>query len=85
MVYTVKETLTLPEKFSLMQQDAAEDVADEEAPCDESELSEVTANRVVTENRANSAPPKVPKIFLSNNCRFNCALWRLGELVYREL
>ena len=61
------KTVSLEEKVSLMQQDAAYDVADS----DEAVLPDLSFLRETT--RAKKLPPKVPKVFLSNDCVFNCA------------
>lgn len=51
----------ITEKVRLMQQDAAYDVAD-------ADISSIRR-----EIRSRAALPKVPKVFLSNDCIFNCA------------
>lgn len=62
--YIAKYSPDLEEKVFLMQQDARFDVADNTgAP----ELS------IMEEIRSPKALPKVPKVFLSNDCLFNCA------------
>lgn len=61
------KTISLEEKVSLMQEDAAYDVADN----DEAILPDLSFIRETTRSRR--SPPKVPKVFLSNHCTFNCA------------
>ncbi len=67
MHYIHDKTVSLDEKVSLMQEDAAYDVADN----DEAVLPDLSFIRETT--RARHTPPKVPKVFLSNDCVFNCA------------
>jgi len=55
------------EKMALMRQDARFDVADNEDMVD-ADLSAIRRNI-----RSKKAPPTVPKVFLSNDCVFNCA------------
>jgi predicted DNA-binding helix-hairpin-helix protein len=55
------------EKLLMMQEDARFDVADDDRAC----IPDLSSFK--TGIRANRSPPKVPKVFLSNNCIFNCA------------
>ena len=64
-----RHTPTTEEQLTLMREDARYDVADEREGghvCipDPSLFSDISAPQ---------PPPKVPKVFLSNNCTFNCA------------
>jgi len=63
----LKSALTVEEKINLMRQDALFDVADDDGAC----MPDLSAIR--KEIKAKPAPPTVPKIFLSNDCLFNCA------------
>lgn len=73
MNYVVRNTLTMQDKLELMQKDAAYDVADAEAPEEETGCSNHQEALLIRKTKAPTAPPKVPKIFLSNHCIFNCA------------
>lgn len=73
MIYTVKDSLTLQDKVQLMQADAADDICDSEVPEDESTLSESVRTHLLRRTRAPKAAAKVPKVFVSNQCKFNCA------------
>lgn len=55
------------EKAARMQADARYDVADDDGAC----LPDLTFLK--EEVRAQPGPPTVPKIFVSNDCSFNCA------------
>ncbi len=61
------KTLSLEDRVSQMQEDAAYDVADN----DEAVMPDLSFIRETI--RAKRSPPKVPKVFLSNDCTFNCA------------
>ena len=63
----IKNDLSLEEKIDLMQQDALFDVADDDAAC----IPDLSSIR--NEIKSKASPPKVPKIFMSNDCIFNCA------------
>lgn len=63
----IHKTMTLDEKAARMQEDARFDVADENDP----DLD--TAAGIRQSVRSAKSPPKVPKVFLSNDCVFNCA------------
>ena len=63
----IKHNLTLGEKLDLMRHDARFDVADSDAPWD----LDLAAIREGI--KAPPPPAKAPKIFLSNDCAFNCA------------
>lgn len=60
-------SLDLDTKVAMMQEDAAFDVADEEAAIGDT-LSDIR-ERV----RSRAVLPRVPKVFLTNDCIFNCA------------
>ncbi|MDR0287678.1 MAG: helix-hairpin-helix domain-containing protein [Clostridiales bacterium] len=64
----VKKSLSMEDIIIEMQQDASFDVAD-------SDIGEEDApDYFMLKNiKAPKAPPKVPKVFLSNDCLFNCA------------
>lgn len=57
----------LEEKIAMMRRDACYDVADGEVRV----ASEIAS--VKSSIKSPPGPPKVPKVFLSNNCIFNCA------------
>lgn len=63
MYFIHDNTVSLDEKVSLMQEDAAYDVADN----DKAVLPDLSFIRETTRSR--HAPPKVPKVFLSNELR----------------
>lgn len=58
----LKEEINLQQKLSLMNEYAKFDVSD----------NEDYFHHVVNKIKAPKSPPKVPKIFISNNCSFNC-------------
>ncbi|MDR0326126.1 MAG: biotin synthase [Oscillospiraceae bacterium] len=60
----LKQELTVEDKMALMQQDARFDVADTEAPDFE---------QIQADIRAPKGPQTAPKVFLSNDCIFNCS------------
>jgi len=60
----LKQALTVEEKQALMRQDACFDVADTEAP---------DFDQIQNGIRAPKRPPTAPKVFLSNDCVFNCS------------
>jgi putative DNA modification/repair radical SAM protein len=68
-------TLTLENKILLMQEDARFDVADPQLSygTTQSEDESIPDPSMFQDIHAAQAPPKVPKIFLSNKCIFNCA------------
>jgi len=63
----IKNELSIAEKIDIMQQDALYDVADDDTVCIP-DLSSIK-NKI----KSKTVLPKVPKIFLSNDCIFNCA------------
>ena len=63
----VKNPISPAEKLSLMQQDAIFDVADE----GNTEIPDLSF--IKKEIKSRPSPPKVPKMFMSNDCIFNCA------------
>ena len=62
----LRPDLSPVDKINLMQEDACFDVADSD------DLSDAAVSAAMAV-KSQKAPPKVPKIFLSNNCVFNCA------------
>jgi len=60
----LKQALTAEDKLALMRQDACFDVADNEAP---------GFDRIQKDIRAPKGPATAPKVFLSNDCVFNCS------------
>ena len=76
MYYIPDHTPSLDEKISLMQEDSRYDVADpiiSYGYSPEQEQDIIPDPSVFADIHAKSTPPKVPKIFVSNNCIFNCA------------
>lgn len=63
--FIIPKTLTEQQQLSMMQEDAKYDVADEK----DSDTLCIPDLRYVSSKTL----PKVPKVFLSNDCRFNCA------------
>ena len=63
----IKNNLTTEEKIDLMRQDSMFDVADNDTAC----IPDLSF--IKDEIKSKLAPPKVPKIFMSNDCIFNCA------------
>lgn len=65
-------TLSLQDKLSLMSEDSRYDVADTSDSADSA--NECIPDASMFEDiHAKKSPPKVPKMFLSNKCTFNCA------------
>lgn len=62
-----EKTLSTPEKIALMQEDARFDVADNDTDC----VPDLSL--IKTEIKSCGNPPTAPKVFLSNDCIFNCA------------
>ena len=63
----IKNKLTTEEKIDLMQQDSFFDVADNDSAC----IPDLSS--IKNEIKSKATLPKVPKVFLSNDCIFNCA------------
>jgi len=63
----IKNKLTIEEKINLMRQDSLFDVADDDTAC----IPDIAA--IKNNIKSKPSPPKVPKIFMSNDCAFNCA------------
>jgi putative DNA modification/repair radical SAM protein len=63
----LKTPLSREEKLNLMREDTMFDVADDDTAC----VPDFSA--IKNEIKAKPTPPKVPKIFMSNDCIFNCA------------
>jgi len=57
----------MAEKLEQMREDSAYDVADDDSAC----VPDFSS--IKNEIKSAPAPPKVPKIFMSNDCIFNCA------------
>ncbi len=76
MVYISKDhSLSLQDKLLLMQEDSRYDVADPQLFYNtaDSEQECIPDPSMFEDIHARQAPPKVPKLFLSNQCSFNCA------------
>ncbi len=67
--------LSLEDKISLMQEDARFDVADPQLSYGptQSEEESIPDPSMFHDIHSKQTPPKVPKVFLSNQCIFNCA------------
>lgn len=61
-----RNSLTSADQISEMKADARYDVSDNDQAC----LPDLSAVAAI---KARNPPPKVPKVFLSNDCVFNCA------------
>lgn len=68
-------TLSTEDKIRLMQEDARYDVADAQLSygSDQLEQEVIPDPSMFTDIHSKQQPPKVPKVFLSNQCSFNCA------------
>lgn len=76
MVYiTPDHTLSPQEKFQQMQEDSRFDVADPllSYGTTVSEQECIPDSSMFSDIHSKQAPPTVPKVFLSNQCSFNCA------------
>lgn len=73
MNYMTYEPLSMQEKVNQMQEDAVDDIADAEVPEDESGLEGSVGHQLRRTIKSQRQPVKVPKVFISNQCRFNCA------------
>ncbi|MDF2537968.1 MAG: Radical domain protein [Herbinix sp.] len=76
MVYIGHENkLSIENKILLMREDARFDVADANLTYgpEESEEVSIPDPSLFQDIHSKQAPPKVPKVFLSNKCIFNCA------------
>lgn len=76
MVYTSHSNiLTVQEKLIQMQEDASFDVADANLiyGTSASEEESIPDPSIFHDIHSDKTPPKVPKVFLSNQCSFNCA------------
>lgn len=77
MYYIPDHTPSLEEKITLMQEDSQYDVADPIVSYGslppEQEQEVIPDPTMFADIHAKSTPPKVPKLFVSNNCIFNCA------------
>jgi putative DNA modification/repair radical SAM protein len=67
--------LSLEDKILQMREDALYDVADPQLSYGPSETEEesIPDPSIFQDIHAKQAPPKVPKVFVSNKCIFNCA------------
>ncbi len=68
-------SLSPQDKLLQMQEDALYDVADAELSYggQKQELECIPDPSIFSDIRSSGNPPKVPKVFLSNQCSFNCA------------
>lgn len=76
MFYTsLSNPLSYEEKLNQMQEDALFDVADPSLSYGLKDTEEVSIPdpSIFHDIRSKQAPPKVPKVFMSNKCIFNCA------------
>lgn len=71
----LSQTPSLQDKLLQMQEDAQYDVADAELSYGQvnHEQDCIPDPSIFQDIRSPGNPPKVPKVFLSNQCRFNCA------------
>lgn len=65
-----REPISTPDQLRLMQEDARFDVSDQQ-DVEHTCIPDLTA--IAGDIRAKPGPPKVPKLMVSNDCRFNCA------------
>ncbi len=63
----LRQSFDFNEKLLQMREDARYDVSDDDNAC----IPDLNAIRTSIHSKA--APPKVPKVFLANDCVFNCA------------
>lgn len=70
-----EHSLSLEEKLKLMQEDALYDVADGQLSYGSVQMEQevIPDPSMFADIHSKQAPPKVPKVFLSNQCSFNCA------------
>lgn len=75
MYITQDHKLSLQDKLIQMQEDAMYDVADAQLSygSDQSEQDVIPDPSMFADIHSKQTPPKVPKVFLSNQCSFNCA------------
>lgn len=68
-------SLSIEEKIALMQEDARYDVADPQLSygSEQPEQELLPDPSMFIDIHSRQSPPKVPKVFLSNQCMFNCA------------
>lgn len=68
-------TLSIEDKIKLMQEDAQFDVADAQLSYGSNQLEQevIPDPSMFTDIHSKQTLPKVPKVFLSNQCSFNCA------------
>lgn len=68
-------SLSIEEKMALMQEDARYDVADPQLSygLEQPEQEVLPDPSMFGDIHSGKTPPKVPKVFLSNQCTFNCA------------
>jgi len=60
----ISKELSAAEKISLMREDATHDIADNDL---------VAIGQSISNIKSKPSPPTVPKVFVSNDCSFNCA------------
>jgi putative DNA modification/repair radical SAM protein len=63
----LRQSVDLGERLTQMREDARYDVSDNDSAC----IPDL--NAIKTSIHSKAAPPKVPKVFLANDCVFNCA------------
>ena len=63
----IKQNLSVEDKLTMMREDSAFDIADDDSAC----IPDLSF--IKDEIKSKPSPPKVPKMFLSNDCVFNCA------------
>ena len=74
----INETLSLQDKFDIMRQDAAHDIADGDKfaqgdySVGASDVDLVAIGKSISNIKSKPSPPTVPKVFVSNDCSFNC-------------
>ena len=76
----IPQNLSIQDKLSLMREDAFHDIADSDraAQGDYSDIGThdndlVAIGKSISNIKSKPSPPTVPKVFVSNDCSFNCA------------
>ena len=77
----IEKTPSIQEKFALMRQDAAFDIADGDSFARGDYSSDIGAHdndlvaigKSISNIKSKPSPPTVPKVFVSNDCTFNCS------------
>ena len=62
----IPQNLSVEDKISMMREDAAYDIAD-------GDVDLVAIGKSISNIKSKPSPPTVPKVFVSNDCSFNCA------------